>query len=267
MFELYLSLFPGIGDYASWFLGAVIIRDVQTGKKYQFANDRWLAVEYKDGEVDRTIPVVEGELPLRRRFYQTRENNLKQNHLWISIFSRSPRSRYTRCQRVTAATVSLFLSMLVNAMWFGVFSRPSVPGIDVFGLVTISWEEVSMAFLVNVVTFPFVYLITFLFKYSKPSKLRSNTIKKSLETKEENEKHSDNEDGDDDDSDHDSVGDDDDNRVDDDAVKDDAADTKSLVSVGMNWFIIIISFSSYQSRFHFNSLFYLDDAIFGKLCD
>ena len=239
----YLSQFPGIGDYASWFLGAVIFRDVQTGKKYQFANDRWLAVEYKDGEVDRTIPVVEGELPLRRRFYQTRENNLKQNHLWISIFSRSPRSRYTRCQRVTAATVSLFLSMLVNAMWFGVFSRPSVPGIDVFGLVTISWEEVSMAFLVNVVTFPFVYLITFLFKYSKPSKLRSNTIKKSLETKEENEKLSDNEGVDD--SDHDSDGDDnDDNGGDDDAVKDEAADTKSLVSVGMNYFfcfMIIIS--------------------------
>ena len=60
-------------------------------------------------QVDRTIPVVEGELPLRRRFYQTRENNLKQNHLWISVFSRSPRSRYTRCQRVTAAFLSLFL--------------------------------------------------------------------------------------------------------------------------------------------------------------
>ena len=226
----------GIGDYASWFLGAVIFRDVQTGKKYQFANDRWLAVEYKDGEVDRTIPVVEGELPLRRRFYQTRENNLKQNHLWISIFSRSPRSRYTRCQRVTAATVSLFLSMLVNAMWFGVFSQPSVPGIDVFGLVTISWEEVTLAFLVNVVIFPLVFLITFLFKYSKPSKLRSNTIKKSLEPKEENEKQSDNEGGDD--SDDDGDGSDDGNEGNDEAVKGEDGDTKSLVSVGTNFVFI-----------------------------
>ena len=41
----------GVGDYASWFLGAVIVRDLQTGEKYQFANDRWLAVEYGDGEV------------------------------------------------------------------------------------------------------------------------------------------------------------------------------------------------------------------------
>ena len=48
--KVFLSI-SGIGDYASWFLGAVIFRDVQTGKKYQFANDRWLAVEYTDGEV------------------------------------------------------------------------------------------------------------------------------------------------------------------------------------------------------------------------
>ena len=50
--------FVGIGDYASWFLGAVIFRDVQTGKKYQFANDRWLAVEYTDGEVRRLPPFL-----------------------------------------------------------------------------------------------------------------------------------------------------------------------------------------------------------------
>ena len=53
---LYLRIWhdnTGVGDYASWFLGAVIVRDLQTGVKYQFANDRWLAVEYGDGEVCR----------------------------------------------------------------------------------------------------------------------------------------------------------------------------------------------------------------------
>ena len=43
----------GVGVFASWFLGAVIIRDLQTGHKYQFANDRWLAVEMGDGEVSQ----------------------------------------------------------------------------------------------------------------------------------------------------------------------------------------------------------------------
>ena len=41
----------GIGDYASWFLGVVIVRDVQTGEKFQFINNQWLAVEKDDGQV------------------------------------------------------------------------------------------------------------------------------------------------------------------------------------------------------------------------
>ena len=41
----------GIGDYASWFLGVVIVRDIQTAQKYQFINNQWLAVEKDDGQV------------------------------------------------------------------------------------------------------------------------------------------------------------------------------------------------------------------------
>ena len=49
----------GVGVFASWFLGAVIIRDLQTGEKYQFANDRWLAVELGDGEVSGERKVLQ----------------------------------------------------------------------------------------------------------------------------------------------------------------------------------------------------------------
>ena len=140
-------------------------------------------------KVDRTLSVVENEIPFRRRLYQTKENNLKQNHLWISVFSPPPRSRYTRCQRVTACTVCLFLSMFGNAMWFGVISEPSIPGFELFGLVTISLEEIVMAVIINAASFPFVFLIVFLFKYSKPSKLRQNNIDKIL--KEQHEDSSD----------------------------------------------------------------------------
>ena len=45
----------GIGDYASWFLGVVIVRDIQTAQKYQFINDQWLAVEKDDGQVKNEI--------------------------------------------------------------------------------------------------------------------------------------------------------------------------------------------------------------------
>ena len=176
---------------------------------------------------------------MRRRFYQTRENNLKQNHIWFSVFSRPPRSRYTRCQRVTCCAVYMFLSMLGNAMWFGVVAQPSTPGFDVFGLFTLSWEEILMALIINAMTFPFVFLIMFLFKFSKPSKLRSNRIVKSLQG-DTGDNGTENEESDKKESDEDSEDDDDQNDDDTksqnslDTVKEaEEADTKSLVSVGM----------------------------------
>jgi len=36
---------------ASWFLNYVLVRDVQTGEKFHFVVNKWLAVERDDGEV------------------------------------------------------------------------------------------------------------------------------------------------------------------------------------------------------------------------
>ena len=38
-------------DFASWFLSKLIIKDIQTGEKYEFICNKWLAVEFGDGEV------------------------------------------------------------------------------------------------------------------------------------------------------------------------------------------------------------------------
>ena len=129
--------------------------------------------------------------------------------------------------------------MLGNALWFGMVAQPSVPGVNILGVITVSWEEAAMALVINAATFPLVYLIVFLFKYSKPAKLRSNTIKKSLEPKAEEEESKENEmeenDGDEMDDDMD---DDMDDMDDMDEMEDEKdgreinEDTKSLVSIG-----------------------------------
>lgn len=41
----------GIGSNGSWYLSFIVFRDVQTGKKYEFIVNNWLAVEYGDGQV------------------------------------------------------------------------------------------------------------------------------------------------------------------------------------------------------------------------
>lgn len=41
----------GLGPNGSWYLSFIVFRDVQTGKKYEFIVNDWLAVEYGDGQV------------------------------------------------------------------------------------------------------------------------------------------------------------------------------------------------------------------------
>jgi hypothetical protein len=41
----------GKGRMASWYLNHVVVRDVQTDKKYYFIANRWFAVEEDDGQV------------------------------------------------------------------------------------------------------------------------------------------------------------------------------------------------------------------------
>ena len=127
-----------------------------------------------------------------------------------------------RCQRVSACFTFLFLSMLGNALWFGTISKDGANPINVFGFFTVTWPEIWMGLLINVLTFPFVFLIVFLFKYSKPSKLRSNTVEKSLREDPEEENVEENSDDDDNDND---LENEDDNDADNDAENEDENDS------------------------------------------
>ena len=42
-------------DFSSWFLSNIIIKDIQTGEKYEFICNQWLAVEHGDGEVFQMV--------------------------------------------------------------------------------------------------------------------------------------------------------------------------------------------------------------------
>ena len=53
-------------------------------------------MEKGDGQIDRILTVSGPEVPIRRKFHQSKENALKQSHIWMSPFMRPPRSRFTR---------------------------------------------------------------------------------------------------------------------------------------------------------------------------
>lgn len=77
----------GKGSDASWFLGFIVIRDLQTKKKWFFVVNKWFAVEEGDGQIDRVIPVAGNDdiTNFSHLFSETTKQDLTDGHLWFSV--------------------------------------------------------------------------------------------------------------------------------------------------------------------------------------
>lgn len=173
----------GKGSARSWFLSYIVVKDVQTKERFEFICNKWLAVEKGDGVVDRLIPVAgrDEATQFAHLFHQKSSKNLKDGHLWFSIFMRPPASRFTRVQRVSACMALLYLSMLVNAMWYQrVPPKPQSSAFEI-GPFALSPEQIGVGFFSNLIVFPPTFLIVFLFRRSRLSKLRPSKIQIALE--------------------------------------------------------------------------------------
>ena len=123
----------GKGDKASWFLKYIIVHDLQTREKFYFLCQNWLAVEKSDGLIDRVL-FVSGEAQKTEIIYlmqKQAKQNLSDGHLWISIFARPVHSSFTRLDRVTCAFVLLYISMLMNIMYYGIDSGSTSSGLQI----------------------------------------------------------------------------------------------------------------------------------------
>ena len=172
----------GNGKFRSWFLSFIVVKDVLTGEKYEFICNKWLAVEKDDGLIDRLLPVAgrDEATEFSHLFHQTTQKNLADGHLWFSIFMRPPRSRFTRMQRVSCCMALLYLSMLVNAMWYErVPSKPGGGSLE-FGPFSLSPEQIGVGFLSNLIVFPPTFLIILLFRKSRLRTLRPSRITEAL---------------------------------------------------------------------------------------
>ncbi|XP_066985426.1 LOW QUALITY PROTEIN: polycystin-1-like protein 2 [Macrobrachium rosenbergii] len=173
----------GKGPNASWFLSYIVFRDVQTGEKYEFIANQWFAVERDDGKIDRLLQIAgEQEKTNFKHLFEARSTkNISDAHLWFSVFLRPPRSRFTRCQRVGCCFALLFLSMLVNAMWYGtVTEQPGTGGLQ-FGPFNLSPEQIGVGVMSNLIVFIPSMVIVLLFRKARPRKLRKSRVQEAVE--------------------------------------------------------------------------------------
>ena len=102
------------------------------------------------------------------------------DHLWLSIFCRKSRSKFTRTQRLSCCIALLYLTMITNAMWY---KTPEEGGgaseVLHLGPVTISVAMLAASIYSSLVVIPPILLITFIFLKSReiPKAKTSTDIK------------------------------------------------------------------------------------------
>ena len=102
-----------------WYLAYVILHDLQTGEKFTFLADRWLAIDRGQFESEIKVPSSSADAPADKGFLMKTGvfNKLRDDHVFWSVFSRPVRSRFTRVQRTCVSMATFCLAMWTNAMW------------------------------------------------------------------------------------------------------------------------------------------------------
>ncbi|XP_048176744.1 polycystin-1 isoform X3 [Corvus hawaiiensis] len=164
----------------SWYLQHVIVRDLQSSKSYFFLVNDWLSVESEDndGLVEREV-FAASESELRsfwRIFVAELQRGFFEKHVWLSLWDRPPRSRFTRVQRATCCCLLIFLFLCANAVWYGVVSNVHLSNVAVSSLIPVSVDTVAVGLVSSVVVYPLYLVILFLFRMARGKVSISHTV-------------------------------------------------------------------------------------------
>lgn len=143
---------------ATWFLKRIRVTDMQTGEMWYFPCSRWLALELDDGLVERTLEAVpvEDMDTFRTAFGDHVSNGFSDNHIWLSIFSRPPQSRFTRKQRLTCVLCLLLLTMFTSVMFYKQDTTQRT-----------FEQEIFVGVVSSLIIFPIIFIFINLFRRSR----------------------------------------------------------------------------------------------------
>ncbi|PKU34319.1 polycystihypothetical protein [Limosa lapponica baueri] len=155
----------------SWYLQHVIVRDLQSSKSYFFLVNDWLSVESEenDGMVEKEVYAA-SETELRsfsRIFIAELQRGFFEKHVWLSMWDRPPRSRFTRVQRATCCSLLIFLFLCANAVWYGVVGNVHLSNGAVSNLIPVNVDTVAVGLVSSMVVYPLYLVILFLFRMSR----------------------------------------------------------------------------------------------------
>ncbi|XP_014843096.1 PREDICTED: polycystic kidney disease protein 1-like 2 isoform X1 [Poecilia mexicana] len=157
------------GDHPAWYVNKVTVQDLETGQKWHFLCNSWLAVDMAECWLDKVFPVAT-ESDLKRfsnLFFMKTAKDFQDGHIWFSVISRPPCSTFTRVQRVSCCFSLLLCTMLTSIMFWGIPTNPSEQTMDL-GHIEFTWQQVMVGFQSSIIMFPINLLIVSIFRNTRP---------------------------------------------------------------------------------------------------
>ncbi|XP_023790696.1 polycystic kidney disease protein 1-like 2 [Cyanistes caeruleus] len=157
------------GDSPSWYVNRVLVHDLAWDQKWYFLCNSWLAIDIGECVLDKVFPVATEQdmKQFSNLFFMKTSKGFQDGHIWYSVFSRSPRSSFTRAQRVSCCFSLLLCTMLTSIMFWGVPKDPAEQKMDL-GKIEFTWQEVMIGFESSLLMFPINLLIVQIFRNIRP---------------------------------------------------------------------------------------------------
>ncbi|KAJ0002087.1 hypothetical protein NQD34_001883, partial [Periophthalmus magnuspinnatus] len=157
------------GAHPAWYVNKVMVQDVETGQKWHFLCNSWLAIDVGECTLDKVFPVAT-EMDLKRfsnLFFMKTAKDFRDGHIWFSVISRPPCSTFTRVQRVSCCFSLLLCTMLTSIMFWGIPTDPSEQTMDL-GHIEFTWQQVMIGIQSSIIMFPINLLIVSIFRNTRP---------------------------------------------------------------------------------------------------
>ncbi|XP_035698743.1 polycystic kidney disease protein 1-like 2 [Branchiostoma floridae] len=169
------------GKEPSWFLDRIIVDDLLLEEQHYFLCNRWLAFDEDDEQIERVLPAAKDEqlVAFSTLFTDRTTKDLRDGHIWYSVYGRPASSPFTRTQRVSCCLSIIMCTMLANIMFFGRgddFDPPEP--VTIFGFdvqIPISWPQILIGLQSAAVVFPINAIIIWIFRNVKQRPVKKET--------------------------------------------------------------------------------------------
>ncbi|XP_070540434.1 polycystin-1-like protein 2 [Ptychodera flava] len=157
----------GQGKNASWFLSEIIVKDLNTQKRYEFPCFQWLSRDHGDGKTQRVLTPWDGQGPKPgETLIGKAKGDLTDEHLWVSVIAKPYGAHFTRVQRVSCCLTLLLASMVVSCMWYrSDYDDTKIKTIRL-GPLTFTWHQIFVGIMSGLLVAPINFFVVELFRRS-----------------------------------------------------------------------------------------------------